>query len=407
MAERRPRGTGTVYQEGSRWAVRWQEGKARRRYAGGFKTREDAERHGTIARATYLAKGPSPVALVAGMLTLADHGKAFLERRKTTHEAGEEVAYRWNRHIAPGPGHLRPDEVDAAEMRRFIHDRLDADCSPGTVRTMVSILSGLYEELVEARLATRNPCRGLPKSTRRLMKSDHDPEDVPFLEKLDDVRRVYLAIRDQSEGLAVGFALGAFGGLRPGEAFGLRWRSVDLAGKTLHVREQAKKKRVKDGKPRVVPILDTLFPVLKAWKVKTGGQPADLVVPPLRIDGQKVDDRTRCDYLRFALEKTGLARPGFGSPPVKGEKPEKVWYWCTRHTFASHWVLQGNTIEVLSKILGHYSIVQTEVYAHLRPDLFGEKARGALPVDLSPEGATVTEIRQKFSQKGKTRCVTY
>lgn len=92
--------------------------------------------------------------------------------------------------------------------------------------------------------------------------------------------------------------------------------------------------------------------MLKAWKIKTGGRPADLVVPPLRIDGQKVDDRTRCDYFRFALEKTGLARPGFGSPPAKGEKPEKVWYWCTRHTFAGHWVLQGNTIEVLSNSSG-------------------------------------------------------
>jgi len=131
MTKRRPRGTGTVYEEGNRWAVRWQEGKTRRGYAGGFKTREEAERHGTIARATYLAKGSSPVALVAGKLTLSDHGKAFLERRKTTHEAGEEDAYRWNRHIAPGLGHLRPDDVDAAEMRRFIHDRLNAGCSPG------------------------------------------------------------------------------------------------------------------------------------------------------------------------------------------------------------------------------------------------------------------------------------
>ena len=237
MARRRPRGSGSVYQEGDRWAVKWPQGKGPRGYKGGFTTREGAERHGTIARATYLAKGSAPASLVTSKLTLADHAEGYMERRKINLEAGAEDAYRWKKHIAPGLGHLRPDDVDAAEMRRFIHGRLDAGCAPGTVRTMVSISSGLYEELVEARLATRNPCWGLPKSTRRLMKSDHDPEDVPFLEKLDDVRRVYLAIREQSEGLAVGFALGAFGGLRPGEAFGLRWRSVDLEARSIHVRE--------------------------------------------------------------------------------------------------------------------------------------------------------------------------
>jgi hypothetical protein len=45
-------------------------------------------------------------------------------------------------------------------------------------------------------------------------------------------------------------------------------------------------------------------------------------------------------------------------------------------------VLGGRSIEKLSKILGHYSIVQTEVYAHLRPDLFSAEDLAGLPVSL-------------------------
>jgi hypothetical protein len=54
----------------------------------------------------------------------------------------------------------------------------------------------------------------------------------------------------------------------------------------------------------------------------------------------------------------GLAREGLG------------WYEATRHTFASQWVLRGGSIEKLKELLGHYSVVVTERYAHLRTDLF-------------------------------------
>jgi integrase len=65
--------------------------------------------------------------------------------------------------------------------------------------------------------------------------------------------------------------------------------------------------------------------------------------------------------LRPVLKALGLARPGLG------------WYEATRHTFASQWVLAGGSIEKLKEILGHYSVVMTERYAHLKPDLFSPK----------------------------------
>jgi integrase len=118
----------------------------------------------------------------------------------------------------------------------------------------------------------------------------------------------------------------------------------------------------------VVPILDPLLPVLKAWHVETGG--VGLLCPPLRRDGSKIDKGTRGAALRKALADLELARPGLG------------WYESTRHSFASHWVLAGGSIEKLSKILGHYSVTMTERYAHLRPELFEAEAYSMLAVDL-------------------------
>ncbi len=146
---------------------------------------------------------------------------------------------------------------------------------------------------------------------------------------------------------------------------------------------------LKDKDSRMVPLLDPLYPILTAWKLKTGGE--GRVIPPMRCDGKKIDKHTPGNYLRATLKKLGLARPGFGLP--NGKKQE-LWYWCTRHTFASHWVMAGGSIEKLKEILGHYSVVVTERYAHLRPDLFAERDLETIGVDLRPGSAEPGAIGQ-------------
>lgn len=166
--------------------------------------------------------------------------------------------------------------------------------------------------------------------------------------------------------------------------FALKWPHVDLAARRIHVRESVKGP-LKDDDSRVVPILDALLPVLQEWKLRKGGQ--GLVVPPLRCDGKKIDKNTPGKALRAVLKPLGLAREGLG------------WYDATRHTFASHWVLQGRSIEKISKILGHYSVVMTERYAHLRPDLFVDEERAAIPLDLAPGSAEPAEIGQTTASR--------
>ena len=209
----------------------------------------------------------------------------------------------------------------------------------------------------------------MPKSLLRLVRSDHDPRTTPFIEKLDDVKRIFLAL---PEPLNVAYAIGALAGLRTGEVFALKWHSVDLPGRRILVRESVKGP-TKDRDPRPVPILDALYPVLAAWKVKTGG--AGVVVPPLRSDGKKVDKNTPGKALREALEALGLAREGLG------------WYEATRHTFASHWAMAGRPLRELQAILGHSSIAVTERYAHLAPGYWAPGVHAALALDLTANGS--------------------
>ncbi|MBF0133946.1 MAG: tyrosine-type recombinase/integrase [Magnetococcales bacterium] len=49
-----------------------------------------------------------------------------------------------------------------------------------------------------------------------------------------------------------------------------------------------------------------------------------------------------------------------------------------RHTFASHFMMNGGNILVLQKLLGHGSLAMTVRYAHLSPDHLREA------VDFNP-----------------------
>ncbi len=50
--------------------------------------------------------------------------------------------------------------------------------------------------------------------------------------------------------------------------------------------------------------------------------------------------------------------------------PVHPWH-AMRHTFASHYVMQGGNILALQKILGHSDVKVTMIYAHLAPDFLG------------------------------------
>lgn len=62
------------------------------------------------------------------------------------------------------------------------------------------------------------------------------------------------------------------------------------------------------------------------------------------------------DAFRWAIEKIGISLP-------EGQLTHVL-----RHTFASHFMMQGGDIMVLQRILGHQSLVVTMRYAHFAPE---------------------------------------
>ena len=162
------------------------------------------------------------------------------------------------------------------------------------------------------------------------------------------------------------FAVGTFAGLRTDEILGLPKANLDLERRTIMI-DRSAQGPLKDNESRIAPINDSLLRVLREWLLIA--PPGDLLFPPTKGRGSHMRPHTLHRHLKQALAACSLS-------PM-------TWYQATRHTFASHDVMDGGTIEKLSMILGHSSIVTTQRHTHLVPGHFDRRDFGAACADLS------------------------
>lgn len=122
---------------------------------------------------------------------------------------------------------------------------------------------------------------------------------------------------------------------------GARWSEAERL-KVSHVRDgMVHLSQTKSGKNRSIPIDDVLFNELTKRGPQTLG--GNLFKPAY-------------NRFRVAVEKTRLKLPA-------GQMSHVL-----RHTFASHFMMNGGNILVLQRLLGHSTLAMTMRYAHMAPD---------------------------------------
>jgi integrase len=373
--KRARRGEGKVYRRGGLYAVRWTENGARH-YSGGYLTEDDADQvRASIAANIQAGRPGMKEQPKAPQQTFGALVEEWLEDRTAKgRRTVEDDRRRWDRHLAPALAHRTPGSVDAGFLDRLITNlrnppigTLDPDgepkkgVKPATAQRIVHLLSAFYRWLGKHHGVAVNPIHGLTgdEDVRSLLKSTHDPKSTPYLKKKADIERIHAAL---PEPVAIAFYIGAKAGLRPGEVLALEWNDIDLDADKIHVQRQVRHGRVgvpKSGKSRDdVPITPKLHAALKAWRSKN--PKATIVIPPKRQNTKArfLNWRTIKDAMTTALDKLKIKPAGM------------TFYQATRHTFASQWVIAGNSIYKLSTILGHSTVKVTERYAHLA----GQKA---------------------------------
>ncbi len=195
--------------------------------------------------------------------------------------------------------------------------------SANTINRNHTRLSGVFTTLIDlGEFRGDHPLKGI---TRLKVTSG----EMGFL-SIEEMRRLLSSL--EGEALKVAKLSLATGG-RWGEIVNLKSTNL-VAGKIIFV-------DTKNGKNRTVPISSSLFDEI--YTGKSG----------------KLFQICYKDFYQ-AFKELNFDLP-------KGQAVHVL-----RHTFASHFIMNGGNILTLQKILGHSSVLQTMTYAHLAPDYLTE-----------------------------------
>ncbi len=241
-------------------------------------------------------------------------------------------------------------EVQQHHVRRWAGQLHAQGLQSRSIALALSAWRGLYRALGRQGHVSANPVDGVraPKAARPLPKALAVDQAVAFVEAppaaaTDPV----LAARDQC---VLELLYGC--GLRVAELAGLDVAAsatavgwVDAADATVHVLG-------KGGKPRSVPVGGAALRALAAW-LEVRGAMAAAGEPALFVSR------------RGTRLTTGQVRSRVALRAVQAGVPTHVHPHMLRHSFASHMLQSSSDLRGVQELLGHASIVSTQVYTRL------------------------------------------
>lgn len=325
---------------GKRFQVYGQRAK-KKVYVGTYDSRREAEaaerRH--VVTQEQIAAGELPPE-VDDNRTLRNAVEEWLKSLKARGSRSQEnYDERMTMYILPKLGDTPIVRLAKSHVMRW-RDELAERFAPHTVNGNLTCLSSAMTDFVDRGWIPMNPCHGV----RQVEQPDRP---YVWIQTREEMTKLMLQCPKGIREIVM-LALGT--GMRLDELLHLQWSDVDIERRLITV-HRGRKGTVKSGRARRVPILDAVLPWLRTAALQRDG--ASLVFP-----GAKGKARTK-PGVRFPF-KQAVTRAGL---------PKELRFHDLRHTFASHWVLDGGDIFRLSKILGHSSVVVTQkTYAHLAPE---------------------------------------
>ena len=272
--------------------------------------------------------------------TFAELFEEWQAGRTISERTAEHERYLCDKHVATLRGQ-RVQKVTASDLARLLRDMRDGGLSEWTRSSVLRICKGVFGLALRRGVVTRSPVDGLTSAERPKQKNSR------AIERLDGATVGGLIAAAPTERWKAGLALAGLGGLRLGEARGLQWGDVDLAGNTINVSRSL----LPDGSPkppksdagvRVVPLFPELRRLLVAWQLKSPFSDRDDFVLVTASRGP-VQQRNAQRALQQAKKEAGL----------DGVEGRLSWH-SLRHSAGSIWLTEyGLPVTTVSALLGH------------------------------------------------------
>lgn len=347
-------------------------GKRRQVRKSGFKTQAEAE----SAMAEAIAEVDQGRFRHDQGRKVEDYCEEWLRHKATDYRATTMAnATRWLRATYPHIGHLRLRDLQASHLTAMYRAITEANAKRGvtstTTRRIHAILRAALSDARRQGYIRHNPASDaiVPKERR----SKVDPWTGEELGRFLD--------HAATDPMGTLFETIAAGGLRRGEALGLRWGDVDGTKGVLVIRQQLV--AVEHLEPLPCEFCGGLHRGIMFGRPKTSsgeGRRVDLSPTAIGalLEHRLVQDAQRAE-LGPAYRDHGLVFADAEGNPWRPDYVTKVFARLVkeaglrparlhdlRHGRASLMIQAGIDISVISKMLGHSSVQLTsDVYAHL------------------------------------------
>ncbi|MBM4004530.1 MAG: tyrosine recombinase XerC [Planctomycetes bacterium] len=240
-----------------------------------------------------------------------------------------------------GSPSVEPVQIQVSQLRRYVAAMHEAGYAKSTVARRLASLRSFFRFCQREGVVASNPAKPLrnPKAERKLPHFLSTEELKKLLAAPSS--RTYLGLRDRAI-LEIMYS----SGLRVSETVGLNDADLDLDAGVLRVRGKGKRERL-------APVGSFARQALERWLQKRKTKETAAGNRPVFVNrfGTRLTTRSVARMLEKLLAKTGLDLR---------TSPHTL-----RHSFATHLLDRGADIRSVQELLGHKSLLTTQIYTHV------------------------------------------
>ena len=232
-------------------------------------------------------------------------------------------------------GEVNLEDIKRKDFSLFTKHLARNNLTPSTITRKIASLKGFFKYLSFKRIIKTNPSNALnsPKLPKKLPK-------VLTVTEVDKILQENLSDRDYAI-----IELLYSAGVRVSELTELELKNIDLAQKTVKIFGKGSKERIVPIGQRCCDCIRKYLKKRELIALKYNSKPFLF----LEEDGKKIT-RQKVYKIIHAL----------GNGIDKNISPHTL-----RHSFATHLLERGADLRVVQELLGHSSIVTTQLYTHI------------------------------------------
>lgn len=352
----------TTRKRGKTWEYSFEiapvDGKRKRKSKGGFRTKADALKAGTQAKAEYDNGG---IQIEQNNLSYSDWLDSWYNSTVKPHfkpQTSQVYLSIINTHLKPNLGDYRLNSIRPMTLRKFFDKLIEEEYATSTIRGIRRIVNSSFDYALQLNLVSANPCKTIKIRTT---------EEEKFKEKTviskETFDSVIGSLTSRNYYFGIPLYIGWFTGARLGEVTALTWDDVDFENKLIRINKSESQAfgelhrttpKTSTAK-RDILIGDTLVKILSDWR-KFQNE---------RAEKLKVEKTNRVCTTQY-LETVRPYAIGQFCRRISKTLNIDFHFHALRHTQATNLIKYGVPLKEVQARLGHKFVQTTlDIYTHL------------------------------------------